>query len=206
MMSEAPKYLMRFVGFKEDGSGELKRTSPSGFTDGELRDLPYDYSLSPWWEIVDDIPDLVLPEEEDSVYEDGIVNISELEDDIIISRSDEPGITITVIEDEEVPEVVEVISTNEGQTFMVDGGNIVHLNDIPPYINDKSDAFPRYILPVNVDPEKVDVIRYEEMTVKSLKLFIEQRDGTVDNKWRKRDLVKEARRLEEALRATLESS
>ena len=70
-MGEPPKYLMRFVGFKTDGSGELKRASPSGYTDGQLLDLPFNYSLEPWWEIVDDIPDLVLPEEviEDSVFE-----------------------------------------------------------------------------------------------------------------------------------------
>ncbi len=70
-MTDQPKYLMRFVGFKEDGSGELKPTSPAGYTRDQLLELPFDYSLEPWWEIVDDIPDLVLPEEdsEASVFE-----------------------------------------------------------------------------------------------------------------------------------------
>ncbi len=70
-MGEPPKYLMRFVGFKEDGSGELKPTSPAGYARDQLLELPFDYSLEPWWEIIDDIPDLVLPEEdsEASVFE-----------------------------------------------------------------------------------------------------------------------------------------
>ncbi len=70
-MGEHPKYLMRFVGFKTDGSGELKPTSPAGYERDQLLELPFDYSLEPWWEIVDDIPDLVLPEEdsEDNVFE-----------------------------------------------------------------------------------------------------------------------------------------
>ncbi|KKK79664.1 hypothetical protein LCGC14_2831230 [marine sediment metagenome] len=70
-MGEPPKYLMRFVGFKEDGSGELKPTSPAGYARDQLLELPFDYSLEPWWEIVDDIPDLVLPDEdsEASVFE-----------------------------------------------------------------------------------------------------------------------------------------
>ncbi len=70
-MDEAPKYLMRFVGFKEDGSGELKPSSPAGYARDQLLELPFDYSLEPYWEIVDDIPDLVLPEEDskDSVFE-----------------------------------------------------------------------------------------------------------------------------------------
>ncbi len=79
-MGEHPKYLMRFVGFKTDGSGELKPTSPAGYARDQLLELPFDYSLEPWWEIVDDIPDLVLPEEdsEDSVFkivaEDGEIS------------------------------------------------------------------------------------------------------------------------------------
>jgi len=139
-MTEEPKYLMRFVGFKEDGSGELKPTSPGGIKQHELRMLPYDYSLSMWWEIVDDIPDLEVPEvePEDSVYEE--------EDKV------------------------------------------------------------RLIMPVEGDPADVDVIHYEGMTVKSLKLFIKQRGGKVDYKWLKADLVREARELEEASRAASESS
>lgn len=71
-MDEQPTYLMRFVGFKEDGSGELKRGSPAGYKKDELRELRFDNSLEPYWEIVDDIPDLVLPEEEpeDSAFEE----------------------------------------------------------------------------------------------------------------------------------------
>ena len=56
------------------------------------------------------------------------------------------------------------------------------------------------MLPVDVDPDEVDVIHYEDMNVKSLKLFIEQRGGKVESEWRKADLIREARELEEALR------
>jgi len=139
-MTEEPKYLMRFVGFKEDGSGELKRTAPSGFKRDELKMLPFDYSRSMWWEIVDDVPDLEVPEveAEDSVY----------------------------VEEERL----------------------------------------KYILPIDQDLDKVDVIYYEEMTVKTLKHFIRQRGGKVESKWLKADLVREARELEEASRAASESS
>ncbi len=137
---------MRFVGFKEDGSGELKRASPGGFKQHELRELPFDYSLEPYWEIVDNIPDLVVPEEdpEDSVYEE-------------------------------------------------DGGT---------YVDEKTDMPFKFKLPIEGDPEEVDVIQYDGMTVKSLRLFIEQRGGKVDRTWRKSDLVLEAQRLEDARRAT----
>ncbi len=139
-MGEPPKYLMRFVGFKEDGSGELKPTSPAGYTRDQLLELPFDYSLEPWWEIVDDIPDLELPAEEaqDSVYE---------------------------------------------------------TEDPAPL---------KYVLPIDQAPEDVYVIDYESMTVPTLKLFIKQRGGTVDRKWLKADLIREARELEEAARAAIE--
>ncbi len=48
------------------------------------------------------------------------------------------------------------------------------------------------------DPEVEDV---DLMTVKTLKVFIEERGGDVDRGWLKADLVVEARRLEDALRA-----
>ncbi len=139
-MGEPPKYLMRFVGFKEDGSGELKPTSPAGYTDGQLLELPFDYSREPWWEIVDDIPDLEIPAEEaqDSVYE---------------------------------------------------------TEDPAPL---------KYVLPIDQAPEDVYVIDYESMTVPTLKLFIKQRGGSVDRKWLKADLIREARKLEEASRAAIE--
>ena len=47
---------------------------------------------------------------------------------------------------------------------------------------------------------EVEVEEIDRMTVKTLKLFIEQQGGTVDRKWLKADLVAEARRLEEARR------
>ena len=141
-MSEEPKHLMRFVGVKEDGSNELKRASPGGFKRNELRELPFAYSLEPYWDLVDDVPDLVLPEEkpEDSVFEE-----------------------------EHQPQL-------------------------------------KYVLPVEQAPEEVAVIHYDTMTVKTLKLFIEQRGGTVDRKWRKADLVEEARKLQESLSLRTEAS
>ncbi len=137
-MGEEPKYLMRFVGFKEDGSGNLKRAAPSGYSMHQLLELPFSYSLEPFWEMVDNIPDLILPDvtSEDSVFE-----------------------------------------------------------------AEARDSQLKYVMPVEGDPKEVYVIHYDSMTVKTLKLFIEQRGGTVDRKWRKADLVVEARRLEEALRA-----
>jgi len=60
---------MRFIGIGEDG--KLMPTAPA-FKKGELRELSYEYSLSPWWELIDNIPDLVIPDEKsaDSVYEE----------------------------------------------------------------------------------------------------------------------------------------
>lgn len=51
-----------------------------------------------------------------------------------------------------------------------------------------------------VDPEEL-VDEIDLMNVKDLKLFIEERGGTVDSNWLKADLVREARELEEALRS-----
>lgn len=179
-MDEQPKYLMRFIGFKENGSGELKPTSPGGFKQHELRELAFDYSLSPWWELVDDVPDLVVPEEdpEDSVY----------------------------IEKTLVP--VDAVDTappseDEDKSLYVDGKT-----DLPPYVEEKTEETSpiKLVLPIEGDPEEVDVIHYDGMTVKSLKLFIEQRGGEVDSDWLKADLIREARILEEASRAASESS
>lgn len=66
-MDERPLYKMRFVGYDKDG--KLKRTAP-GFKKNEVRMLPIEYALDFWWELVDAIPDLVIPEAkyEDSVF------------------------------------------------------------------------------------------------------------------------------------------
>ena len=55
-------------------------------------------------------------------------------------------------------------------------------------------------------PEDAGVIHYDGMTVKSLRLFIKQRGGKVESDWRKADLIREARVLEESLREASEPS
>lgn len=134
-------YKMKFVGFKEDGSGELKRSSPGGIKHHEVRELPLSYARDMWWELVDALPEFVLPDKihEDSVFIEGVFVPKETFDDI-------------------------------------------------PVIG----------LPVSKGP--VDEILYDEMTVKSLKIFIEGRGGKLDRKWKKADLVVEARRLQEAMK------
>ena len=138
-VDERPKYRMRFVGY--DANGELKPTAPGTFKKNEIRELPLEYAQNFWWELVDAIPDLVIPEKR---YEDSVF--------------------------------VE-------ETF------------VPPENQEK------LIRPIEVTPEDADKIMYDQMTVKSLKLFIEQRGGEVDPKWKKADLIREARELEESLRA-----
>lgn len=73
-MDERPKYKMRFVGFKEDGSGELKPTSPGGIKRHEIQMLPIEYAKDIWWELVDTVPEFVLPEPkfEESVFIDQV--------------------------------------------------------------------------------------------------------------------------------------
>ena len=138
---EPKLYKMKFVGFKEDGSGELKRSSPGGIKRHEIRELPLGYAQSMWWELVDALPSFVLP---DQVFEDSVFI-----EDVFVPK--ETFADIDVIE-----------------------------------------------LPVNKDP--VDEVLYDQMTVKSLKLFIEGRGGKVDSKWRKAELVVEARRIHEAMK------
>ena len=67
-VDERPKYKMRFVGFNEHG--ELKPTAPGTFKKNEIRMLPLEYAQNFWWELVDAIPDLVIPEtlHEESVF------------------------------------------------------------------------------------------------------------------------------------------
>lgn len=142
-VDERPKYKMRFVGY--DANGELKPTAPT-YKRNEIRELPLEYAENPWWELIDAIPDLVIPEKR---YEDSVF-----------------------VEETFVP----------------------------------SEDKEKLILPIEVTPEDADVINYDGMTVKSLKLFIEMRGGEVDPKWLKVDLVREARELEESLREISKSS
>ncbi len=137
MMDERPKYKMRFVGYDKDG--QLKPTAPA-YKKNEVRMLPIEYALDFWWELVDAIPDLVIPEPR---YEDSVF-------------------------------VEEVF--------------------VPPEDKEK------LMMPVEVTPEDAGVIHYDGMTVKSLRLFIKQRGGKVESDWRKADLIREARVLEESLR------
>lgn len=132
---------MRFVGY--DSNGELKPTAPR-YKKNEIRELPLEYANDFWWELIDALPDLVIPE---AKYEDSAFVV---------------------------------------ETF------------VPP--EDK------LVLPVDVSPEDVDVIHYDEMTIESLRLFINQRGGEVESRWRKPRLIEEARKLEESLRAASESS
>lgn len=141
-MEERPKYKMRFVGY--DANGELKPTAPA-FKKDEIRMLPLEYAQDMWWELIDAIPDLVIPE-----------------------------------------------AKFEGSVF---SGIFV-----PPEGQEK------LVLPITADLEEVGVILYDEMTVKSLRLFIASRGGEVESEWRKPKLVEVARELEEARRAKLEES
>jgi len=163
MMDERPKYKMRFVGY--DSYGELMGNAPA-YKKHEVRELPLEYAQDWWWELVDAVPDLVIPEPryEDSVFiEEVFVPPEDAE-----SESGEPG--------EE--EFIDLQPTEEVTSFSGVG----------------METFTAKIYPET----ELEGIPYEKMTVKSLKLFIEQRGGEVDSNWRKAELVKEAQRLEEA--------
>lgn len=171
-MTEQMKFKMRFVGFKEDGSGELKPTSPGGFKRHEIRELPFECSLSIWWEIVDAIPDLVVPEPR---YEDSVF-IEE-----VFVPVDAVDIAPPLGDEDETP----FIELKASEVTM------------------SHSAEPVQSLTVKVDPEPaVDEILYKQMTVKELKTLLEKRGVKVDSQWRKADLIREARKLEEPLRAT----
>jgi len=169
-MDERPKYKMRFVGY--DANGELKPTAPA-YKKGEIRMLPLEYAQDSWWELVDAIPDLVIPE---ALYEDSVF-IEE-----VFAPSE--------IEETETTEASEVFTRHTGEL----GDALTVKVDFDEAAVDE------------VQHDEVGVILYDQMTVKSLKLFIEQRGGEVDASWRKADLIREAQRLEESLRTPSESS
>jgi len=164
-MDERLKYRMRFT---------PTHNSPA-YKKGEIRRLPLEYSQDAWWELLDEIPDLVIPKESlmDSVFIEGMfVPVDAV--DIAPPPDEDKSLYVE-------SEASEVFTSHSGE-----------LGDV---------------LTVKVYPETpIDEILYDEMTVKSLRLFIEQRGGEVDSQWRKADLVREARKLEESLRAPFESS
>lgn len=216
-MTEEPKYLMRFVGFKEDGSGELKRGAPGSYKDGELKHLPFSYSLEPYWEIVDNIPDLEIPEAEpeDSVYKDQAIEqeVVEAVDESLIARevSEEKGVPIYQLDGKHVGDLLEDGMIRPAGLGDLEDAEVVEVPEVKPedtvYADETEEETPlKLILPIEQDMETVDVIDYESMTVSSLKHFIEQRGGKVESKWLKPDLVREAGRLEEISRAASESS
>ena len=178
---ERPTYKMRFVGY--DMNNELKKGAPK-FKKNEVRELPIEYSENPWWELIDAVPDLVLPElkKEDSVYVEEIYAPSDGQADASLEVEDsEPE------ESEEVPVVQPEVTAD--------------LPDLEEEVFVDPEVEEKLIRPVDVKDEDITVIIYEDMTVPSLKLFIEQRGGKVESKWLKPDLVRVARELEEALRA-----
>jgi len=186
-MDERMKYKMRFVGFDEHG--ELKPTAP-GYKKGEIRMLPLEYAQNFWWELVDPIPDLVIP---DLSYEDSVF----IEEDFVPPkdvkpREEESELGLRVLETDQALEDAVVESLDETLIVRevlepVDAGDIA--------------------LPLaDEDVPELEGIPYEQRTIKSLKLFIKQRGGEVDSQWRKVDLIREARRLEESLRIPSESS
>jgi len=214
-MGKEPTFKMRFVGFKEDGSGELKPTSPGGFKHHEIRELPFEYSLSMWWEIVDGIPDLVVPEPryEDSVFieevfvpSDDEVPMSQLEDKSLIAgvydkmklrpeydalslKDEEPSETQGILEEGFVPvDAVDIAPPHDDEDtslFVEDEASKV-------FIGHSGDLGP--MMTVKIYPE----IPIDEMTVKDLKALIKQQGGEVDSKWRKAALIREAQKLEES--------
>lgn len=252
MMDMRPKYKMRFVGY--DANGELKPTAPA-YKQHEIRELPLEYAQNFWWELVDAVPDLVIPEPryEDSVFieevfvppddeapapplededkplslkEESDPNLAEDEEwdtsEFITSHSDnlgamptseavEPGEAFVVAPDAidesgevDLGKVVKIEGLEEkpfdshsgelGDTLTVEMAHPAIITEEQAKYLDKS----IYNADVKVYPEtELEGIPYEKMTVKSLKLFIKQRGGEVDSSWRKADLIREARRLEE---------
>jgi len=160
-MDERPKYKMRFT---------PTHNSPA-YKNGEIRMLPLEYSLDSWWELVDAIPDLVIP---DLRYEDSVF-------------IEEVFVPVDAVDTDPPPDGEDLslyVEGEAGEVFTSHSGE------------------PGEMLTVKVYPETpIDEVLYDEMTVKSLRLFIEQRGGEVDSQWRKADLVREARKLEESLRA-----
>lgn len=171
MMDMRPKYKMRFVGY--DANGELKPTAPA-YKQHEIRELPLEYAQNFWWELVDAVPDLVIPEPryEDSVFiEETFVPFSD------ITHDDS---------DHMVKRFVDSLTEEEPPADTADVGETLTVKVYPetavdePLILSDFGASGRLIV---------------DLTVKDLKDLIEKHGGEVDSKWRKADLIREAQKL-----------
>jgi len=239
LMDMRPKYKMRFVGY--DANGELKPTAPA-YKQHEIRELPLEYAQNFWWELVDAVPDLVIPEPryEDSVFieevfvppddeapapplededkplslkEESDPNLAEDEEwdtsEFITSHSDNLGAmpTSEAVEPSEASEVFTHHSGGLGDIVTMKVEPSLELGEAfvvaPDVFDDRGEVDPSKVVKIEgldvseaID-ETLALLTLGKMTVKELKTLIKQRGGEVDSSWRKADLIREARKLEE---------
>lgn len=88
------KYKMRFVGWKD---GKLIPTAPSGIKQGTIQKNFVEFANLPYWELDEDVPDLVIPkvEHKDSVFEEEIYVPSEDE-----TEPDHSKLTVVMLKEE----------------------------------------------------------------------------------------------------------
>ena len=264
-MDERPKYKMRFVGY--DANGELKPTAPA-YKKHEVRELPLEYAQDFWWELVDAVPDLVIPEPryEDSVFieevfvphddeaptpppEDKPLSLKEFapavkngyfgekwEESVeTYGRDVDEGESPIDAEDKtpwelRAGEVITSYSVDLGDLFTVkvepslDPGeafviapdaistDTIKFDTISPEMDEEKvmvmsqeiDVDPNKVVKIKgLDESKViddtlALLTLGKMTVKELKDRIKELGGEVDSQWRKADLIREARKLEES--------
>ena len=250
-MDERPKYKMRFVGY--DANGELKPTAPA-YKKHEVRELPLEYAQDFWWELVDAVPDLVIPEPryEDSVFieevfvpHDDEAPTPPPEDKPLSLKEFAPAVKNGYF-GEKWEESVETYGrdVDEGES-PIDAEDEAAMTDLDateehPSLNEHYEDEPIHITSpqddvdaeepvyeshgeyhepygssfIEGEPGEVTVSHsgelgetptvtlegapYEKMTVKELKALIEQRGVKGDSQWRKADLIREARKLEES--------
>jgi len=171
---ENPKYDMRFVGWKD---GALIKGAPS-LPQGWIQKNFIEEATLPHWELVEPFPETKKApssDSEESVYEEAEIPEEVVEETDAPPEDEDKSLEIEA-------EASEVFTKHSGEL-----GDVLTVKVDTPAVEE-------------MQYDKTKVILYDEMTVKALKLFIEERGGTVDRTWLKADLVREARELEEASR------
>lgn len=75
--------------FKCKPNGKLMKGAPGNYKCGEKYRIPYRHSRFPFWELLEEKPELAIPDDEDSVYEEEAMFAAK-EEPFILPPTDEP--------------------------------------------------------------------------------------------------------------------